>query len=140
MNLWAHRRSQSAPLIDRQHFDLQQRLLHGDTNHNRHIDIKQGRRRRTFKTSHPVLSFLSFLLLSFLSSLCHVHKSFKAKYPHYATSCLSVFSFIHPLVFSLDGFHGCCVNCLHLCSLLTSSVPLLIYLFSLHCKRTGSKH
>lgn len=54
------RRSQSAPLIDRQHFDLQRWLLHGDTNHNTDINTKQGGKKKTFKlsdTSHPAFSF-----------------------------------------------------------------------------------
>lgn len=53
------RRFQSAPLIDRQHFDLQWWLLHGDTNHNKDINTKQSGRKR-FKSSdtfHPALSF-----------------------------------------------------------------------------------
>lgn len=92
------RRSQSAPLIDRQHFDLQRWLLHGDTNHNRDVCAKLGRRKRTFKssdTSSPAPLFLSF-------------------------------SFTHPLIYALDGFHGCCVNCL-LLSLLWFSILSLLH-------------
>lgn len=53
-------------------------------------------------------------------------------------------SVTHPLVFALDSFRGCCVNCLLLsllwfCSLLTSSIPSLIYLSSLYYKGTGSR-
>lgn len=53
-------------------------------------------------------------------------------------------SFTHPLVFALDSFRGCSVNCLLLsllwfCSLLTSSIPSLIYLSSLYYKGTGSR-
>lgn len=113
------RRSQSAPLIDRQHFDLQQWLLHGDTNHNTDINTKQGGRKRTFKssdTSHPAF----FLVFSSFWSCALI---LQGQIPNtFTTSCSSLFSFAHPLVSTLDGFHGCCVNCL-LLSLLWFSVP-----------------
>ncbi len=113
------RRSQSAPLIDRQHFDLQRWLLHGDTNHNTDINTKLGGRKRTFKTSdtsHPTFSFFYSLLFVLCTNPSR---------PNTFAILLYVrlfFSFANPLVFALDDFHGCCVNCL-LLSLLWFSVP-----------------
>lgn len=60
-----------------------------------------------------------------------MHISFKTKYLHHITSCLSFFFyFTHPLIFALDGFHGCCINCLlSLCSGCCFP-PHFIHLFS----------
>lgn len=117
------RRSQSAPLIDRQHFDLQRWLLHRHTNHSTDINTKQGGKKRTFK-----LSDTSHHALSIFHSLPHVVVTNLSR-PNTFTILLHVcllFFFTHPLVFALDGFHGCCINCL-LLSLLWFSVPCSLH-------------